>query len=88
MADASQLEKIAALVDRLEPLRAKRRGMPIEAEEWNALVDALQDVLEIDRAQERGVGAALDSGGCRLGRLRYGGQSAELVAQFGLGIQP
>ena len=45
-------------------------------------------VCECEALAQGGVGAALDSGGCRLGRLRYGGQSAELVAQFGLGIQP
>jgi transposase len=45
-------------------------------------------VRECEALPQRGVGAALDSGRCRLGRLRYGGQSAELVAQFGLGIEP
>ena len=37
-------------------------------------------VCEGEALAPRGVGAALDSGRCRLGRLRYGGQSAELVA--------
>ena len=37
-------------------------------------------VREGEALPQRGVGAALDSGSCRLGRLRYGGQSAELVA--------
>ena len=45
-------------------------------------------VGEGEALPQGGVGAALVSGGCRLGRLRYGGQCAELVAQFGLGIQP
>ena len=46
-------------------------------------------VCECEALAQGGVGAALDSGRwCRLGRLRYGGQSAELVAQFGLGIEP
>ena len=45
-------------------------------------------VRECEALPQRGVGPALDSGRCRLGRLRYGGQSAELVAQFGLGIEP
>ena len=45
-------------------------------------------VCECEALAQRGVGAALDSGGCRLGRLRYGGQSAELVAEFGLGVAP
>ena len=37
-------------------------------------------VREGEALPQRGVGAALGSGSCRLGRLRYGGQSAELVA--------
>ena len=44
-------------------------------------------VREGEALPQRGVGAALGSGRCRLGRLRYG-QSAELVAQLGLGIEP
>ena len=45
-------------------------------------------VRECEALPQRGVGPALDSGRCRLGRLRDGGQSAELIAQFGLGIEP
>ena len=45
-------------------------------------------VRECQALPQRGVGAALGLGRCRLGRLRYGGQSAELVAQLGLGIEP
>ena len=46
-------------------------------------------VGEGEALPQGGVGAALDSGRWwRPGRLRYGGQPAELVAQFGLGIEP
>ena len=45
-------------------------------------------VCECEALAQRGVGPALDPGRCRRRRLRYGGQPAELVAQFGLGIQP
>jgi len=48
--------------------------------------DAL--VCESEALLERGVGSALDSGGCRFGCLGCGGQPAELVAQFGLGVEP
>jgi len=48
--------------------------------------DAL--VCECEALAQGGVGSALDSGRCRLGRLRYGGQAAELVTQFGLGVEP
>ena len=45
-------------------------------------------VGECEALPQRGVGCTLDSRRCRLGRLRYGGQSAELAAQFGLGVEP
>ena len=45
-------------------------------------------VCECEALAQRGVGPALDPGRYRRRRLRYGGQPAELVAQFGLGIQP
>lgn len=44
-------------------------------------------VCECEAFPQRGVGSALDWGRCGLGRLGYGGQSAELVAQFGLGVE-
>lgn len=53
MADPSQLEKIAGLVEQLGPLGAKAKGMRIEAEEWNALVGVLGGVLEVERVHER-----------------------------------
>jgi hypothetical protein len=56
----TQLERIATLVQRLDPLRGKQRGMRIEAEEWNALVDVLRGILEVDRAQEDGVHVTLE----------------------------
>ncbi len=45
-------------------------------------------VCECEALPQRGVGSAPDLGRCRLGCLGYGGQSAELVAQFGLGVEP
>src|SRR4029078_8166263 len=51
-----------------------------------AFADA--SVCECEALAQRGVGPALDPGRYRRRRLRYGGQPAELVAQFGLGIQP
>lgn len=60
MAATNQLQKIAALVDRLQPIGNKQRGMPIQAEEWNALVEVLSGILEIDRAQEENAQASLD----------------------------
>jgi hypothetical protein len=60
MAATNQLQKIAALVDRLQPIGNKQRGMPIQAEEWNALVEVLSGILEIDRAQEENAQASLE----------------------------
>ncbi|HEX9619307.1 MAG TPA: hypothetical protein VF989_04165 [Polyangiaceae bacterium] len=53
------LERIAALGERLGPLGLKNSGMRIEADDWNALVEVLQGILEIDRAQDAGATAAL-----------------------------
>jgi hypothetical protein len=50
---ADNLERIAALVDRLGPLAGKARGMRIEAAELNALVEVLQGLLQVERAQEQ-----------------------------------
>ena len=52
MAATNQLPKIAEFVDRIGGLGAKQRGMRIEATDWNALVEVLKGVLEIERAQE------------------------------------
>ena len=49
----TQLERISSLVDKLEPISPKQRGMRIEAEEWNTLVDVLLGVLQLDRLQEQ-----------------------------------
>ena len=60
MAATTQLPKIAEFVDRIGGLGAKQRGMRIEANDWNALVDVLKGVLEIERAQEDTTQSALD----------------------------
>lgn len=56
----NQLTKIAELTDRAGRLTGKQRGMAIEADDWNALVDVVRGILAIDRAQEDGTQAALD----------------------------
>ncbi len=60
MAATNQLERIAKLVERLGPIAQKQRGMRIEADEWNALVDVLFGVLQVDRAQEDSTQVALE----------------------------
>ena len=61
MAEAvSQLNRIADLVQRVGVIGGKQRGMRIEAEEWNALVDVLLGVLQVDRLQEQSQHAQLD----------------------------
>ncbi|MDB6062012.1 MAG: hypothetical protein JWM78_2115 [Verrucomicrobiaceae bacterium] len=52
MATSLQLERIAALVEKLDPVANKQRGMRIEADEWNVLIDVLRGILQIDRTQE------------------------------------
>lgn len=47
MATVAELERITALVEQLLPLRARRRGELIDADDWNTVVGAL---LEVARA--------------------------------------
>ena len=48
----NQLQRIADLVTRTGAIAKKQRGMRIEAEEWNTLVDILLGILQIERLQE------------------------------------
>lgn len=53
MADSTtQLDRIAHLVDKLTPVGRKMRGMRIEADDWNVVVDVALGILQIDRLQE------------------------------------
>jgi hypothetical protein len=62
MAEAtSQLNRIADLVERTRVIGGKQRGMRIEADEWNTLVEVLLGVLQIDRLQEQGLSAQLEA---------------------------
>ncbi len=49
---ADQLKRLADLSERLKGLDEKRRGNPIEADDWNAIVSVIKGILEIDRVQE------------------------------------
>ncbi len=62
MAELGQLRRIAALVERLEPLASsgrKKKGDRIEAEDWNAVVEILLGVLGVDRGQEEALVSSL-----------------------------
>ena len=59
MAGTGRLDRIAALTDLLAGVGGRQRGEPIEAEQWNTIVDVIQGVLEIDRAQENGLAQQL-----------------------------
>jgi hypothetical protein len=52
MPGTTQLTAISEMVDRIGPLAGKQPGMPIEADDWNTLVDVLRGVLELQHAQE------------------------------------
>jgi hypothetical protein len=58
--DTSQLQRIADLVTRTSAISRKQRGMRIEAEDWNTVVDILLGILQVDRNQENSVGAQLE----------------------------
>jgi hypothetical protein len=61
MADATtQLDRIATLVDKLTPVADKQRGMRIEADDWNTLVDVALGILQLDRLQELRTGNLLE----------------------------
>lgn len=59
MASTSRLDDIAVASDQLSTLGDRQRGEAIEAAAWNALVDVLKKVLEIDRGQETSVAQSL-----------------------------
>ena len=61
MASTAQLKRIADLADRLQLVADKRRGLPIEADDWNTLVAVLRALLEIERVQEDTSGTRLDA---------------------------
>lgn len=87
---AAQLEKIAALADKLAPVARKSRGMPIEADDWNALVGVLQGLLEIDRLQEEKQQAALEDNFAprnheHLGQVTVAWLDPDLQAKLGAG---
>ena len=50
MPGTTQLTAISEMVDRIRRLAGKQRGMPIQADDWNALVDVLCGVLELQYA--------------------------------------
>lgn len=60
MTVASQRTMIAGLLDQLATLGNKRTGMPIDADEWNALIDTVRGTLEVAAAQDDVTSAALD----------------------------
>jgi hypothetical protein len=76
MASSDRAVRIAALADKLAPLAGKTRGMRIEAEQWNALIDVLSSVLEIDRAQDEDESGLLDQQYARVDHQHLGQVSA------------
>lgn len=86
----NQLERIAKIVERLGPLGSKTRGMPIEADDWNALVASVEKILEVDRAQEGTLQASLADNYARkvhdhLGQVAVAWLDAELQATMAEG---
>src|SRR6478736_4775376 len=54
MADSTtQLDRIAQLVDKITPVGNKQRGMRIESDDWNTLVDVALGILQLDRLLEQ-----------------------------------
>ena len=89
---ASQ-QRIAALVDQLIGLGAKRTGMPVAADDWNALVDAVRGVLDVAAAQEAANDPTLDqrfalADHSHLAEVTNEWLAAELRAAIGTGTAP
>jgi len=85
---ATQLDRIADLVDKLGPVSNKQRGMRIEAQEWNTLVDVLLGVLQLDRLQEQRTETLLDQRFAakdheHLGQVSLAWLDADLQARLG-----
>jgi hypothetical protein len=90
MAATDSLTRIGGLVERLTSLDQKQRGMPIEADDWNTVVDVLRGILELDRGQEESVGARLEESFARadhehLGEVTRAWLDADLQAGSGSG---
>ena len=90
MAESTQLERIAGLVEKLDPLANKQRGMRIEAEQWNTLVDVVLGVLQLDRLQEQRTENLLDQRFAardheHLGQVSLTWLDADLQARLGGG---
>jgi hypothetical protein len=88
MAADNSLARIASLVDRLDPLSGKTRGMRIEADEWNSLVDVLLGLLQVERAQVERAQSQLAEGFAaknhqHLGEVNTAWLDAELQARTG-----
>ena len=87
MAATTQLERISGLVEKLEPISNKQRGMRIEAEQWNTLVDVVLGVLQLDRLQEQRTESLLDQrfaprGHEHLGQVSLSWLDADLQSKF------
>ena len=88
MATTLQLERIATLVDKLNPVANKQRGMRIEAGEWNVLIDVLRGILQVDRTQEDSTQSSLAQSFAaidhvHLGQIDITWLDADLQAQLG-----
>lgn len=88
MASTLQLERIANLVEKLDPVSSKQRGMRIEADEWNVLIDVLRGILQIDRTQEDSAQTSLEQrfaavDHVHLGQIDLTWLDAALQAQLG-----
>jgi len=84
------LDRIAALMDRLSPLAGKTRGMRIEADDWNSLVETVQGTLQVERAQDQSTQAQIEDRFAlkehdHLGQVTVAWLDADLQARIGSG---
>ncbi|MEA2372318.1 MAG: hypothetical protein QOH12_2712 [Solirubrobacteraceae bacterium] len=88
-ASTSSLAQIGTLVERLSPLAGKTRGMTIQADDWNALVDVVNGLLGLERTQETTLDVRLEAEFAQkqhdhTGEIGIGALDAELQGRLSL----
>ena len=72
MPSTSRAGQIAALSERVNALGGRARGMPLTADDWNAVVATLSAILKIDQEQDSDTGARLDEAYARIDHQHLG----------------
>lgn len=88
MSASNRSRQISALAEKLVPLGGKVRGMQLGADDWNAIVGALSDMLQLARSQDEEASQQLELGFAKadhdhLGEVSLAWLEPALQGQFG-----